>query len=106
MSTACTAKEPLSPRQGTLLYDFFYAVLAACTDQEEVTVLEQLTSEPGGVMMKLLPSSFDEDAEIFEKSLKQEISAANGVIAVKKLDDTAGISLFLPLGGGADGSVL
>ena len=58
ISTVCTAKGSLSPRCGSVMYDFFYSVLDSCAGEEN-TLLERLADTDGMTEMKLLPSSFD-----------------------------------------------
>lgn len=98
VATACTATGSVTPRCGTLIYDFFYRVLDVCSNCE-VTILEQLVNLQDGVELKLLPSFFDFDLPIFESSFEKAVELADGKISIKQLDETTGLCLFVPKGG-------
>ncbi len=99
--TACDVADSLPVRHGTLIYDAFYALLELCTKQKNIHVLEQLIPDEGGVALKLLPSSAP-CGEYPDAALKSAVEAAGGSISVKQMDETTGVSLFLPKGGGQD----
>ena len=98
ISTVCTAKGSLSPRCGSVMYDFFYSVLDSCAGEEN-TLLERLADTDGMTEMKLLPSSFDGGEEFMSDELKKAVEGVGGTVSVKDLDETAGISLRVPKGG-------
>lgn len=98
VATVCTATGSVSPRRGTVLYDFFYHMLDACSSRES-TILERLVDKNDGVEMKLLPSFFDFDASFLEDALGKALDLVGGNITIKQLDETAGLSLFIPKGG-------
>ena len=98
VATVCSATGNLTVRRGTVLYDFFYKILEMCSDRES-TVLEQLIDVENGVELKLLSSFFDLDASFTEDALKRELDLFDCKITIKELDETAGISLFVPKGG-------
>lgn len=100
ISTVCTAKGSLSPRCGSVMYDFFYSVLDSCAGEEN-TLLERLADTDGMTEMKLLPSSFDGGEEFMSDELKKAVEGVGGTVSVKDLDETAGISLRVPKGGKA-----
>lgn len=77
ISTVCTAKGSLSPRCGSVMYDFFYSVLDSCAGEENA-LLERLADTDGMTEMKLLPSSFDGGEEFMSDELKRQsrVSAA------------------------------
>ena len=101
VATVCTASGSVSPRRGTVLYDFFYRMLDICSGRES-TILEQLIDTKDGVEMKLLPSFFDFDAPFLEDALGKALELVGGKITIKELDETAGLSLFVPKGGGEE----
>lgn len=101
VATACTATGDVTPRRGTVIYDFFYRILEMCSDRES-TVLEQLIDVENGVELKLLSSFFELDASFTEDALKRELDLFDCKITIKELDETAGISLFVPKGGGEE----
>lgn len=96
--TVCTASGSVSSRRATVLYDFFYRMLDICSSRES-TVLEQLIDTKDGVEMKLLPSFFDFDISFLEDALDKALELVGGKIIIKELDETAGLSLFIPKGG-------
>ena len=95
VSTVCSAKGEVSPRCGSVMYDFFYFVIDACTG-EDGTVLEQLVEADGAIEMRLLPSSFD--GRSVSDELSEAIRGIGGSVSVKDLDETAGLSLRVPGG--------
>ena len=97
VATVCTASGSVSPRRGTVLYDFFYRMLDICSNRES-TILEQLVDVENGIEMKLLPSFFDFDASFLEDALDKALDLVGGKITIKELDETAGLSLFVPKG--------
>lgn len=102
VATAFSVTDSLTVRCGTLLYDFLYAFLDACVvSGGETHVLQQLVSEGEGVVMRLLPSAFPK-TDFPDESLREAIKSHNGVIRIKKTDDSFGISLYFQNGGKVD----
>lgn len=91
----------LPVRQATLFYDFFYAIVSWAAEHDCRTMLAHLGTERGAVMMRLTPSA--NICDYFHgRELQESIELAGGIILVKDIDDTTGISLSFPIGGGVD----
>ncbi|MEA4911957.1 MAG: histidine kinase N-terminal 7TM domain-containing protein [Oscillospiraceae bacterium] len=89
----------LRVRCGTLLYDFFYEVLAACGRAGGARVLEQFYAQDGDVCLRLLPSVPLARADVFDEKREAAVADAGGVLSVKALDGDVGLLLRFPAGG-------
>lgn len=88
-------------RYGTLLYDFFYAVVDEAIQGECPYIIESLEYEEGVLTLRLLSS--EELGHFTPKfELVQAIQGVNGKIIIKELEDGVGISLSFPKGGGSN----
>jgi len=93
---------PLSVRQATIFYDFYYNTLYWASWVDGIHIIAHFGIEGGHTVLRLLSS---EDAENFRLS-KTVISAAEsvgGIYTVKDLDDGFGLSLSFPKGGAGNG---
>jgi len=100
--TAGQIKTPMPLRRATLLYDFFYSAVDWAVT-EGLGVLASLDSGRGTVSIRLLTSAGARPFQA-EESLAAAIASAGGTLALKDLDDAAGIILSFPeTGGEADG---
>lgn len=88
-------------RYGTLLYDFFYAVVDLAIQRECSYMIETLGYEEGALTLRLLSS---EQLGHYTPKLElgHAIRAVNGEIKIKELEDGVGISLAFPKGGDLD----
>lgn len=88
-------------RQGTLVYDFFYAVVDWAVQTGCPYIIEHLVNDGAGLTMRLLPAG---DIEAFEPSPKllTAIERAHGKIIRKDLEETISISLYFKKGGLGD----
>ena len=93
--TNCSLTAALSARQATLFYDFFYAALAAEIEAGGATVLEHLSADSNGVTMHLMLSAQGGWAE----NLRGSAAGAGGLIAMKNLEESVGVTLSFPKGG-------
>ena len=96
--TNCSLTAALPARQATLFYDFFYAALAAEIEAGGATVLEHLSADGKGVTMHLMLSAQGEWIE----SLRCSANRVGGLIAMKNLEESVGVTLSFPKGGAAE----
>ena len=88
----------LPVRRATLLYDFFYEVVALASGCKCSTMLFSLGMQDNNVVMRLLPSE-DIQLGLLDERFLTIIAEEGGNIAIKDLDDAVGISLSFPNGG-------
>lgn len=91
----------MSVQEGLILYDLVYALMLWAL-QKPNTILLMNEVEENVFKMKLLYTSRS-DAFVVDESLRQRIGQGNGVIDMKTLDESVGITLRLPLGGKKNG---
>ena len=96
--TNCSLTAALPARQATLFYDFFYAALAAEIKAGGATVLERLSADDRGVSMHLMLSAQGNWTE----ALRDSVARAGGIIAMKNLEESAGVTLTFTEGGAAE----
>ena len=96
--TNCSLTAALPARQATLFYDFFYAALAAEIEAGGATVLEHLSADSKGVTMHLMLSAQGEWVE----DLRCPAARADGLIAMKNLEESVGVTLSFSKGGAAE----
>ena len=85
-------KTQVSVRRATLLYDFFYSVIDWAAGIDEVSILAQLLTENGNIIMRFLPSR-DARSYKMENDLEKSIASSGGIFNIKDLDDAFGLSL-------------
>ena len=88
-------------RYGTLLYDFFYAVVDLAIAKECPYIIESFEQDEDSLTLRLLLS--EELGEFtLEPKLVSAIQAVKGGINIKQLEDAVGISLAFRKGGQFD----
>ncbi|MDO5733796.1 MAG: hypothetical protein Q4P08_01480 [Eubacteriales bacterium] len=93
----------------TLLYDFFFAILALCSRLGGATMITQFEVKQDDFLLRFTPSIkpdiFDSPSgrttarELFSETLLTAIKGFNGEVQLKHFDESIGISLSLPRGG-------
>lgn len=101
VASACGVSGSIPVRCGRLLYEFLYTFYDACISGGEVHIIQQLLPEDGGIVMRLLPSSFPR-VDFPSAALSEAVSDEGGVIRVKETEESSGVSLFFPNGGGGN----
>ncbi len=98
---SCNLQGLFDVRYSTLIYDFYYAVLAWALKNDCQTLLAQILEEDGKLILKLMLFL---KGLVFhpEPALFATISAAGGTVTTKDLDVATSISLHFPKGGAAD----
>ncbi|HHX59663.1 MAG TPA: hypothetical protein GX707_02825 [Epulopiscium sp.] len=91
-------KGSMDIRQGTLFYDFFYAVIDLAIQTGCTYVIGNFEANEKFFVMRFLPSK-DIGTFKLKSKLIAAIAAAKGEIVTKKLEDTIGINISFPKGG-------
>ncbi len=91
-------KDKISSRYATLFYNFFYEIIDISIQEKCAYIIHYLEEDNESLTMRLL---FSEDVGTLEieAGLLASISKANGIINIKDVDDTIGISLSFTKGG-------
>ena len=93
---------PLSPREATLFYDFFYSVIDWAAQQACPSIFAHLRSENETVIMKLIPVANTASYFLYPE-LSSRIITAGGTFAREDIDGAVVISLSFPDGGAVGG---
>lgn len=94
----CGQNGPLEIRRAALCYDFAFETISWTLKEKGSPLLGYLEPEGACLVFRFLPGSDPGEWE-FSEELMASVSALNGQIACKDLDDVIGICMTLPLGG-------
>ncbi|HHX59385.1 MAG TPA: hypothetical protein GX707_01405 [Epulopiscium sp.] len=99
--TISQLKGRLPLRYATLFYDFLYEIICLAYQTGCSSIIGHLGADEESFIMGFLPS---EDIGVFkiESEFIVRISAVKGKIIIKELEDTKGIHISFPRGGGLD----
>lgn len=92
----------LEIRSATLCYDFAFETISNALKTDSSPLMGYLEHENNHLVFRFLPSGNPRQWN-YSKELIMAISALNGQIDCKDLDDIVGICMTLPLGGEANG---
>ncbi len=88
----CNAKGKIPAGQATLIYDFYYEVIEACIEIENIRSVVLLEEEESLISLKILPS-LQIGEEILNEDLKETIINNGGKIEFKQMEETTGITI-------------
>ena len=98
----CGTKGALETRSAALCYDFAFESICWVLRMEASPLMGYLESEGTRLVFRFLPGA-DPRKWCFSEELMREMSALDGKIVCKDLDDAVGICMTLPLGGETSG---
>lgn len=98
MLIRCVQKEMIEIRQAALCYDFTFETISWALRTNASPLMGYLEPERNCLVFRFLPGS-DPGQWRYSEELMTSVSALNGQIAYKDLDDAVGICMTLPIGG-------
>lgn len=98
MLIRCVQKEMIEIRRAALSYDFAFETISWALRTNASPLMGYLETERNCLVFRFLPGS-DPGQWRFSEELMTTVSALNGQIVCKDLDDAVGICMTLPMGG-------
>ena len=98
MLIRCVQKEMIEIRRAALCYDFAFETISWALRTNASPLMGYLETERNCLVFRFLPGS-DPGQWRFSEELMTTVSALNGQIVCKDLDDAVGICMTLPMGG-------